>query len=258
LVVGDFMTDRYLMASIRGRSPEQADCDVWTINETIEMPGGAGNVVTNLYALGQSVISVGSPMPYPIKNRIIIEGKQVARFDENDRCKPIDLEWLIKCLNLDVDGVIVSDYSKGSINSYVRKALIDSGLPLFVDSKGDPADWFEGGDVWFFPNSGEFAAHEANFRKASQVIYKQGSDGIARLHKGTEIEGYQAFTKPHQLLDVTGAGDTVIAAFATQLLAKPTVFSPLLFANLAAALAVQKPLTSTVTLDEILALIEAQ
>ena len=54
LVVGDVMLDRYVYGQVERISPE-APVPILTIDRELAMPGGAGNVVRNLTALGAAV-----------------------------------------------------------------------------------------------------------------------------------------------------------------------------------------------------------
>ncbi|MDE8345993.1 MAG: PfkB family carbohydrate kinase, partial [Acidocella sp.] len=51
LVVGDAMLDRYVYGDVTRISPE-APVPILTVTREVAMPGGAGNVVRNLIALG--------------------------------------------------------------------------------------------------------------------------------------------------------------------------------------------------------------
>jgi len=59
LVVGDAMLDRYVYGRAQRISPE-APVPVLTVEREIAMPGGAGNVVRNLTALGAAVAFVST------------------------------------------------------------------------------------------------------------------------------------------------------------------------------------------------------
>ena len=58
LVVGDFMLDTYTSGRVQRISPE-APVPILHVQKSEDLPGGAGNVVLNLEALGADVISVG-------------------------------------------------------------------------------------------------------------------------------------------------------------------------------------------------------
>src|SRR5947209_2819318 len=57
LVVGDVMLDRYVYGTVERISPE-APVPIIRVEREVSMPGGAGNVVRNLTALGAAVAFV--------------------------------------------------------------------------------------------------------------------------------------------------------------------------------------------------------
>ena len=57
LVVGDAMLDRYVYGDVTRISPE-APVPILTVTREVAMPGGAGNVVRNLIALGAAAALV--------------------------------------------------------------------------------------------------------------------------------------------------------------------------------------------------------
>ena len=57
MVIGDVMLDRYVFGPVHRISPE-APIPVITVERELAMPGGAGNVVRNLTALGAAVAFV--------------------------------------------------------------------------------------------------------------------------------------------------------------------------------------------------------
>src|SRR5580704_1230510 len=58
LVLGDVMLDRYVYGSVERISPE-APIPVMSVERSIDMPGGAANVVRNVAAMGARAILVG-------------------------------------------------------------------------------------------------------------------------------------------------------------------------------------------------------
>ena len=54
MVIGDVMLDRYVYGTVERISPE-APIPILTVEREVAMPGGAGNVVRNLTALGTPV-----------------------------------------------------------------------------------------------------------------------------------------------------------------------------------------------------------
>lgn len=241
LVVGDFMTDVYWIGTASRVSPE-APCLIIDIEQTSKYAGGAGNVGFNLEALGAKVITVGQLGP--IKNRLIVDWAQIVRWDENDRCEPIHRFADSKC---SLSKIVVADYGKGTITPSLIDQIRSLNLPTFVDTKSDPTP-YTGWATAVFPNAKEYKQYETQYNLFERCILKLGSDGIAELKFGKIKRSYPAFAE--RIVSVNGAGDTVLAAYTF----KYPHGNPLHFANLAAAVAVEKPFTSIVTLKEINAL----
>lgn len=172
LVVGDVMLDRFIHGRVDRVSPE-APIPVLRIQRETAMPGGAGNVVANLAALGAradlvAVIGDDAPgrelsrlvgtlngradgllsvpeRPTTTKTRFIAGGQQLLRADgETD--SPLDDATAARLLASVVTllpgaGVLVlSDYGKGVLTGEVTAALIDlaraAGVRVLVDPKG--------------------------------------------------------------------------------------------------------------------------
>lgn len=83
IVVGDSFIDRYWVGSTNRISPE-APIPVVEVEYTRDFPGGAANVRENLRALGEDGLLLFKPASseqnYPIKNRLISNGVQLARW----------------------------------------------------------------------------------------------------------------------------------------------------------------------------------
>jgi bifunctional ADP-heptose synthase (sugar kinase/adenylyltransferase) len=108
-VIGEKFDDIYHVGTATRLSPE-APIPVVAVKEVIQFAGGAGNVYQNLKALGANVLLI-NPTETPRKNRLIANGLQVARWDEQDTVKPLP-ELQFKTFD-GYDGVIISDYGKG-------------------------------------------------------------------------------------------------------------------------------------------------
>ena len=172
LCLGDVMLDRYIYGRAERLSPE-APVPVIHVSRRVSMPGGMGNVLSNLNALGcrsKAVCVCGdddrademhrlfcaagiapkfirdASRPTVTKTRIIAGIQQVVRFDEEDP-RPIPSEIADQLLeavreNLpQVGSVALSDYGKGSLTPEVLAQILDLGnklgVPVIVDPKGN-------------------------------------------------------------------------------------------------------------------------
>jgi rfaE bifunctional protein kinase chain/domain len=86
--------------------------------------------------------------------------------------------------------------------------------------------------------------------RAQAVLITRGSDGMALFEPGRPPR-HIAIYGGDQVADVTGAGDTVIAAFTLALGAGASPFDAARLANYAGGLVVMKLGTATVTADEL-------
>ena len=149
LVIGDLMLDRYIWGQVNRISPEAPVPVVRVTRESLHA-GGAGNVVTNLHALGGSVTVCGivgkdqagrllrtalqahgadiggimtcSPYETISKTRIIAHSQQVVRLDRDPSDSPsarvrARLRTFIQRHIHNFDVCVVSDYGKGLIEA---------------------------------------------------------------------------------------------------------------------------------------------
>ena len=246
LVVGDAMEDVYWCGTSTRISPE-APIPVVKIERKRFFPGGAANVATNLFTMGATVVEVYGYGQIR-KHRLMVGDHQLARWDEKDSAEPIPLwkpKWAAREVKL--DAVVVADYLKGSVYPELVQELLTFDLPIYVDTKGDPTAWLEAPNVTLFPNWKEWLQWEEQYLKATRVLLKRGADGLEYWQEGGFVKA--ALSRPLRVVSVNGAGDTVLAAYVMAELMPQ--LDPLRWAAGAGELAVEKPYTSTVTLQEI-------
>jgi len=171
LVVGDVIMDEYLWGRVERISPE-APVPVVEVENDDRRLGGAGNVASNIIALGGQALLFGvigdDPMgaevvrklsqlnsgadgmvvedwrPTTIKTRIVAHSQQVVRVDREKR-EPVN-EGSIKKILAKLaeqfnpsDAIVVADYGKGvvtqSLMDGIRSLTRGSGTILVVDPK---------------------------------------------------------------------------------------------------------------------------
>ncbi len=183
LVVGDAMLDRYVYGEVERVSPE-APVPVLSVQRELAMPGGAGNVVRNLGALGAAVAFVsvvgddqagsdltgligGQPGVEPwllvqggrattLKTRMVAQGQQLLRVDR-EQTTPIHPKLAERLLRIARDAMaatsltILSDYRKGVMTSEVPQTLVaaarQAGRPVIADVRGADFAAYAGADV---------------------------------------------------------------------------------------------------------------
>jgi rfaE bifunctional protein kinase chain/domain len=166
-----------------------------------------------------------------------------------------------KCLP-QVDGVILEDYAKGVISpeliSKVVQTCRQSKKPLFVDPHRNNIGTFYAGVDLIKPNYEEAFAlagidmddlrdnpdkvYEVGRKLqsvtgAKQIVITRGKEGMT-IFSGDDITEVPTFAR--KVFDVTGAGDTVIAAMALGLVAGFGLVQACMLANFAAGVVVGK------------------
>src|SRR5262245_9486824 len=228
--------------------------------------------------IAPSFVGDGS-RPTTTKVRVVTDrNQQVARIDyESDTEVSGEIEGRIlaeiakhtsRC-----SAIIVSDYLKGCITRRVMHAVVsvsgERGTPVLVDPKIPHLDYYRGATV-VTPNhhEAEAATHrrvrsEDEARDAARVFQERaacrnvlmtrGDQGIWLLSR--DVEGHLP-ASAREVADVTGAGDTVIAALAVALSAGATVIEAARVANEAAGIVVGKFGPATASTTELLAALE--
>ncbi len=166
--------------------------------------------------------------------------------------------------------MILSDYGKGVLSAAIIGHVIaqagSAGIPVFVDPKTDDFSRYRGATC-ITPNTQELAtasgmavdsdaAVEAAARK---VLADAGAAAIlaTRSERGmmlVEADGptHSVPARAREVFDVSGAGDTVIAAMALAHASGLSLSQSMHIANAAAGVVVSKLGTATATVDEVL------
>jgi D-beta-D-heptose 7-phosphate kinase/D-beta-D-heptose 1-phosphate adenosyltransferase len=294
LIVGDVMLDRYWHGDTSRISPE-APVPVVHVGEIEERPGGAGNVALNIAALGANVAVIGltgrdeaadaltrnllqhnvechfeqlEGYPTITKLRVLSRHQQLIRLDFENGFPGYDAAGLIERFRSNLDGtdvVILSDYSKGTLNvsaELIRLAR-DAGKTIIVDPKGCDFERYRGATL-LTPNLSEFEAVTGHCANETELVSKGEKlrrdlelDAllITRSEKGVTLlqAGHEPLhipTRAREVFDVTGAGDTVVSVLAAALAAGDKLADATLLANLAAGVVVGKLGTATVSVPE--------
>lgn len=167
------------------------------------------------------------------------------------------------------DAVIISDYNYGVAGPEVARAVRDAanskGIPVLVDSRFKLSKF--AGFTSATPNEdeveqllGKQLANVGNLESAGDemrdrlgyraLLITRGSHGMILLEDGVAPIHIEAIGS-REPLDVTGAGDTVIAAYTLALASDATFPDAARLANYAGGLVVMKRGTASVTREEL-------
>ena len=168
-----------------------------------------------------------------------------------------------------VDVVLLSDYGKGLLTNSAIRGIIDSakraGKIVVVDPKGRRYERYAGAH-YLTPNSSELALavgapvdtdeHQiAAARKllamigSRAVLVTRGEQGVLVVPAEGEATSYVATAR--RVIDVSGAGDTLVASFTLALAGGASIANAARLANCAAGIAVSKFGTACVTHEEL-------
>ena len=307
LVVGDCMLDHYIFRDAHRISPE-APVPVVQVEGEFYRLGGACNVAANIRQLGAQVKLMGgigsdkegvilrdllgqagiefdlpsepTDVQTIVKTRVLVRNQQLCRLDK-ESAFPVDFaSQLARELDANVenvDGVIVSDYGKGTIQQIILDHLVrlkaKKHFFLAIDPKPVHTLNYSGADL-LTPNRGEAlqlaAMHlshqqEISIEELAKKIFAAydiqhlaitlSGKGIAMISPDLVVKRFPTLAR--EVFDVSGAGDTAIAALALALCTCNDVSQAAYFANLAAGVVVGKVGTASVSADEILAYVDA-
>lgn len=203
--------------------------------------------------------------------------KQVIRFDRESTW-PIEektggkiFSYVRKSID-QVDGIILSDYNKGVLTDRLITKIISlakkADKPVIIDSKrGFAEKKVYRGATMMTPNLKEasrmvgysLGSEEEIVAAAKQllaqleldaILITRSAEGMTLLEKGCEPVNIPA--RAREVYDVSGAGDTVIAAVSLGLASGASYEESASLANIAGGVAVGKVGTAAVTRNEIM------
>lgn len=174
--------------------------------------------------------------PTTIKTRVIAHNQQVVRFDREDRAYLSarvlrGVSEYITSVLAGFDAVIVSDYKKGVVSRKLIELMVlhtkKRHLFIAADPKVGHFDFYRGVSL-ITPNRAEASRgsgieirDDSSLQKAGRkllrdlqlkaVLITRGEDGMSLFTKDSAVH---IPTVAQKVYDVTGAGDTVISAFA--------------------------------------------
>lgn len=216
--------------------------------------------------------------PTIIKTRVIGQQQQMLRIDREEAGPPEpkvldELRNRLAAVLPAAKALIVSDYAKGAVSvpvmEVVREQCAFHGLPWVVDPKPSHKALYRGATL-MTPNTKETseltglpAKSDDEVQAAGRALQEDlGLQGllITRSEKGMALfaaDGAHAApwmipTEAREVFDVSGAGDTVIAAFSAAIGSGADWRDAAMLANAAAGVVVGKMGTATVSPAEVL------
>lgn len=211
--------------------------------------------------------------PTTVKLRLVAGGQQLLRLDREDAA-PVSPELEARLIALvseqigAADVVVLSDYRKGLLTDTLVRHTVEAcraaNRLLIVDPKRRQFDIYRGAGV-LTPNRRELAEAtglpvdtNAEVEAAGAVAAEATGAAIlvTRSEKGMSLirAGQGAVHLPttaREVFDVSGAGDTVVAALALAIAAHVPLAQAMRIANASAGVVVRKHGTATLTRAEL-------
>jgi rfaE bifunctional protein kinase chain/domain len=218
--------------------------------------------------------------PTTVKTRIIAHGQQVVRTDREEAgdIAPSAERAVLEAVSAELPSagaLVISDYQKGAVTASVLRRTLALArrrrVPVLVDPKLRHFRLYRGATV-VTPNqleaeqatglrlSDDDERREAGrrilaFLACRAVVVTRGEHGLSLFERGRAP--VEVPTAAREVFDVTGAGDSVIAAMALALAAGASLREAAVLANCAAGVVVGKVGTAQVTPAELLAAVGA-
>jgi D-beta-D-heptose 7-phosphate kinase / D-beta-D-heptose 1-phosphate adenosyltransferase len=211
-----------------------------------------------------------------VKSRFVakLHNTHLLRADIED-ASPISPELQQKVVRIaadlmpQVDAVLLSDYSKGLLTDAAIRKIIESadkaGKFVVVDPKGRNYERYAGAH-FMTPNLGELgqafgapvdteeqqlaaARKLLAVTKGQALLVTRGEHGVLVVSADGEATSFVATAR--RVIDVSGAGDTLVASFALALASGASIMNAARLANYAAGIAVSKFGTACVAHQEL-------
>jgi D-beta-D-heptose 7-phosphate kinase/D-beta-D-heptose 1-phosphate adenosyltransferase len=215
---------------------------------------------------------VRSERPTSVKTRVVAHSQHVVRVDREqsvslDSDEQNEIADAVSLAMAGTDIVVLSDYAKGTLNNVTLQAAIDLAaehkIPVLVDPKGKDFTKYRGASM-LTPNRREAleacriddVESDAVKRAGEQLIgdlglealvITEGEQGMTLFERDRTPVSHRAAA--HEIYDVTGAGDTVIACLAVAVAAGLPRREAVELANIAAGLVVEQVGTTAISID---------
>lgn len=289
-IIGDLMLDYYINCTSERISPEAPVPVLKPLNRKVSL-GGAANVAANLAVLGHSVtlisaigrdeagetaiemlkemdvklLNLGEVYKTISKTRFLVGSHQVLRVDDETKFTEIIndkiTDELIAQLSL-ADLIVISDYDKGIISDHIMDLVRSTNKRFLVDPK--VKNWAIYKDAFLIsPNKKElnlaigienisieesvkFLSKEFNLKN---IVTTLSEDGMSVYSGQEDCQRLEASAS--EVIDVTGAGDIVIAVLADQISKETDILTAAKLSNKMAGQSVQKIGTQILGQDQI-------
>lgn len=207
------------------------------------------------------------------KVRVTSSGQQLVRIDYEEKQVGVGRDDILSVIQTHlgkIHAILLSDYNKGCLTPELVKAVIATGKPIIVDPKPENLSMFAGatliqpnhlavekttGKALHTEKEVTIAGSELAKRLDSNLLITRAAYGMSLIEKTGSV--MHVPTQAREVYDVTGAGDSSIAAAALALAVGGTLREAVILANHTAGIKVGKRGTATVHWRELTYELEA-
>jgi D-beta-D-heptose 7-phosphate kinase/D-beta-D-heptose 1-phosphate adenosyltransferase len=229
-IIGESCRDVFVYCDAHRLCPE-APVPVLNVVEQRENAGMASNVLRNMEKIGETESGNGfielhtNPNWKEITKTRYVHHKtnhMFFRVDTTQSINPYDHESFDLS---DFDAIVISDYNKGFLSEQAIEYICDRYPNVFIDTKKILGPWVKNAKFikindYEYQNSKPFITPDFE----NKIIHTMGE-------LGCEYNGRRYPTTPVEIKDVSGAGDTFMAAFVIAYVHTGNVHENIKFAN---------------------------
>ena len=246
LVVGESCNDIFIYGNASRLCPD-VPAPVFSPTNSTDTPGMAGNTARNLEFLGFKVDLI--QQQEVIKKTRYIDSKlnyTFLRVDEGeDKITPFDGSIIEEKEIRDYDAIVISDYGKGFLSESDIEKFCKNNANTFLDTKKILGDYCREVKIIKI-NSPEFESLKGNINLdhwINKLIVTLGDRGCMyyRDHLASSGRGFHYYDVDSvDVFDLSGAGDTFLAALVAEYLETNNMDDAIKYANKKSSEVVQK------------------
>jgi bifunctional ADP-heptose synthase (sugar kinase/adenylyltransferase) len=241
-IIGESCNDVFIYGDIERLCPE-APVPIFKPKKTQMNKGMLGNIEENIKSIDKNFVIKSYTQKNLITKTRLVEEKSnhmIVRIDEGENFKTeniiFDEHILLDIQNSDI--VIVSDYDKGFLSIEDLEKIGKLSNLSILDSKKKLVDNIVSKFTFVKLNEIEFSNNK-HLTYTENIITTLGSKGVKYQDKVYPQEF------PKETIDVSGAGDTFVAAFIIKFFKTQDIYKSIKFANEMSSIVVTKRGVST-------------
>jgi len=240
LVIGDGCYDIYAYCHCDRLSPEKP-VPVLEVDSKEPKPGMAMNTYWNVKSIHKNVDIITNKNWTEVLKTRYVDTKSNHMFMRVDTKQPIDPIGKEIDKISEYDTIIISDYNKGFLSEDAIEYICSNHSQVFLDTK-KPLD------VWAM-NALYIKINNIEYERSKEFIDKHLKQKVIQTKggKGCVYNSKIYFVERQEIIDVSGAGDSFMAALCVKYTETEDIEQAIEFANIKASEVVSKRGTSLIS-----------